>query len=281
VDKLLDLCITVVYTYGMEVIKTPDWSALITEAIKVEGSLSKIFNRFYNYSYGNQLLLWSQDVEEPVATWLRWKQLGRTVKKGSKAKIIVKPTPVYKTNEKGEKKEEFIIFKPLKCVFTLSDTEGEELKKHIELPAWSVLAACSELIIGQEEFKRTNGNVQGYAHHHSFAINPIAEYPIETAIHEIAHIILGHTDKEIMDSKAIERDIREFQAEAVAYIIMNETEAIDGQDWDKKGARGYIQHWLNGKMPSNEEIRPIFRAVDIILKAGRYSNAKATTHTGQ
>ena len=76
------------------------WNKLLTEALTLEGSVGKIYNRFYNYSFGNQMLLFCQGVEEPVATWIRWKQLGRNVKKGSKAKIIIKPVPIKKRDEK-------------------------------------------------------------------------------------------------------------------------------------------------------------------------------------
>lgn len=252
--------------------KTPatiDWQELINEAINVPGGLSKIFSRFYNYSYGNQLLLWCQDVREPVATYRRWQEMGRQVKKGAKAKMIVRPVPVYGKNEQGEKEQKFVAFKPINSVFPLSDTEGEELQKPTETPRWDANMACENLLITKQDFDKTNGNIQGYAQKRSLAINPLAAFPLETMAHELAHIVLGHTEKLIAHDRKSEQDIIEFQAEAVSFIIMNESEAVDGQDWDRSGSRAYIQHWLQGKNPSEAEIKPIFSAVEKILKAGK------------
>lgn len=59
----------------------------------------------------------------------------------------------------------------------------------------------------------------------------------------------------------------EFQAEATAYLTMNELEQLDEQTATK--SRGYIQGWLEGEQPPDKAIREVFVATDRILKAGR------------
>jgi hypothetical protein len=59
----------------------------------------------------------------------------------------------------------------------------------------------------------------------------------------------------------------EFQAEAVAYLAMNELGQLD--DDTASWSRGYIQHWLRDEQPPDKAIQQVFRATDAILKAGR------------
>jgi len=59
----------------------------------------------------------------------------------------------------------------------------------------------------------------------------------------------------------------EFQAEAVAYLAMNELNQLDEHSADV--SRGYIQHWLQGEKPPERPIQHVFRATDAILKSSR------------
>jgi hypothetical protein len=44
-------------------------------------------------------------------------------------------------------------------------------------------------------------------------VNPLAELPLKTTFHEIAHIVLGHTESEkLVDSKQTGRHSREVEA---------------------------------------------------------------------
>ena len=73
---------------------TIDWRATLTEALNAPGSLGTTYTRFYNYSFLNQIRLMMQGVAEPVATYNRWIELGRQVRKGSKAKVVLAPVLV-------------------------------------------------------------------------------------------------------------------------------------------------------------------------------------------
>jgi hypothetical protein len=80
-----------------------DWSAILADAINKPGVISEAYSRVWNYSFGNQLLAWFQCFERkitpgPIHTFLGWKNLGRTVRKGEKALTLCMPTTV-KQNE--------------------------------------------------------------------------------------------------------------------------------------------------------------------------------------
>jgi hypothetical protein len=75
----------------------------------------------------NQILLLMRGVREPVAAYERWRSIDRQVLKGSKAAEIVRPITVTRKNDDGEVESTFTRFKSVRCLFTYSQTEGEEL----------------------------------------------------------------------------------------------------------------------------------------------------------
>lgn len=248
--------------------EVPKWSKLLDEALTMPGSMSSVYSRFYNYSINNQILLWMQGVMEPVATFNRWKEMERYVKKGSKAKAILRPIIVTLKDDLDEegKPKQILKFKLVNALFTVSDTIGEELPPYVP-PEWDETRALSELEIAKVPFDMLDGNVQGYSYERKVAINPVAGYPLKTMFHELGHIILGHTAPDQAEDYAHHRGIKEFQAEAVAYLCMNDVGATEHMD--AAGSRGYIQHWLGDQDPPDSAIRAVFKAVDTILRAGR------------
>jgi hypothetical protein len=121
------------------------------------------------------------------------------------------------------------------------------------------------LAIEQVPFEMVDGNCQGYARKRSVAVSPIAENPVKTMLHELAHVVLGHTEAaECSDSGELTRAEREVEAEGCAYICGNVL-GITGLE----KSRGYLQSWLGaGSVPERSATR-IFKAADAILKAGR------------
>lgn len=243
-----------------------DWNQLIETALTVEGSVGNTYNRFYDYSFTNQMLLMMQGVCEPVATYKRWQDLGRQVLKGSKAKAIVRPVFIEKKDEAGEVTASIKRFKMVKCLFGVSETEGEELPP-FEVPAWNMDQALTTLEVRQVPYSSLNGNSQGYSMGRDFAINPVAVNPLRTTFHELGHIVLGHTEGERRTEYATHRGLMEFQAEATAYLTTNELGVQT--DEDRAHSRGYIQGWLRDERPPEASIREVFSATDRILKAGR------------
>ena len=252
-------------------VKTIEWSKLIDEALTVKGSLGNTYNRFYNYSFMNQIYLWLQGVNEPVATYKVWQANGRQVNKGEKAKMIVRPTFYKDQNEDGEEEYQLRGFKPVNCIFTYSQTTGEELPP-VEVEKWHIATACENLNIEEVSFTSMNGNTAGYSFDRKYAINPMAKYPLKTTMHELAHIVLGHTDKEHIHEYKTHRGIKEFQAEATAYLVMKELEMLEHANASE--SRAYIQHWLQNEKPEDKAIKQVFKAVNDILTAGKPNERK-------
>ncbi|MBV1778696.1 DUF1738 domain-containing protein [Paeniglutamicibacter sp. ABSL32-1] len=242
-----------------------EWQKLLEEALTLEPGEMTSYNRFYNYSMLNQLLLHSQGVREPVATYAKWQELGRQVQKGSKAKAILRPIFYKGTNDQGEEEQKVKGFKMVNCLFTVSETEGEELPEY-EPPTWSKERALGALAIVQVDFEQINGNVAGYSYERNVAVSPVAKYPFKTLQHELAHVVLGHTAEAGLEEYRTHRGIKEFQAESTAYLTMNELQATD--QFDAAESRGYIQGWLRNERPDDVSIRQVFSATDKILKAG-------------
>jgi hypothetical protein len=151
--------------------------------------------------------------------------------------------------------------------FVLAQTEGETPYEQ-PIPGFDLEAALRSLDITRTPFDEINGNVQGFAHERKIAVSPIAELPLKTTLHEIAHVVLGHTtSQKLVDLEHMDRNIREVEAESVA-LICCESLGLPGAE----AARGYIQHWLQGdKEIPNQSAARIFSAAQTILKAGRFT----------
>jgi antirestriction protein ArdC len=254
----------------MENQKTVAWSTMLQDAVTQPGVISKCYSTFHNYSMGNQMLAWSQLQARdmglaPIATYKRWSELGRQVKKGEKAIALVMPVTISKKDGAGEKTGEvFSMFTLKNNWFTLDQTEGADYVSESVNPAWCKIKALETLDITEVRFDSPNGNFQGYAQGKNIAINPVAVLPHKTRFHELAHVVLGHTEEHAMhDNDMTPRDIREVEAESVAYIlcsVLNLPGLIE--------SRGYIQNWLSGGEISDKSAQRIFGAADKILKAG-------------
>ena len=251
--------------------KTVAWSSLLSEAVNKPGVISSAYSTFHNYSIGNQLLAWSQlkgrglDLS-PIATYKTWQGLGRQVKKGEKAIALVMPVTINKKDEAGEKTGDcFQAFVLKNNWFALSQTEGEEFQHEKESREWNKAKALEALGITEIRFDLADGNCQGYAKDKNIAVSPIAALPHKTRFHEIAHVVLGHTAENIMqDDERTPRDIREVEAESVAYILCSLLE-LPGLD----ESRGYIQSWLSGSEITDKSAQKIFGAAEKILRAGK------------
>lgn len=242
-----------------------NWSELLEEALTMPGGLSDTYSRFYRYSMLNQILLFQQGVREPVNTYQRWLDMGRQVQKGSKAKSILRPIFYKDTDDNGEETQKVRGFKMVRCLFGASETEGDPLPEY-EPPEWSPTRALGALAINKVAFEHVDGNIQGYSRGNELAINPVAKYPLKTLIHEMGHIVIGHTVPERLAEYQEHRGIFEFEAEGTAYLAMNELRAHD--QFDAAESRAYIQTWLRDAKPNEQSIRSVFTATDKILRAG-------------
>ena len=81
---------------------TASFADLLRSAVTDPGIVSGAYRQFHNYSIGNQLLAWAQCLARgiqpgPMATFPRWKELGRYVRKGEKAITLCQPVTVKRT----------------------------------------------------------------------------------------------------------------------------------------------------------------------------------------
>jgi hypothetical protein len=225
-----------------------------------------VYNRFRTYSYTNQAYLWEQGAREPVASMKVWNALGRTVLAGSKAYEIIVPIFTKKDKEDPEAEPVIIGFRPLRRIFTYSQTKGEELPP-VQLPEWDIDMALAQLGIRRVPFNELNGNIQGISRGRDITINPVAANPAKTLFHELGHVILGHTSAESFPEYVTHKGILEYEAEATAYLTTHELGRLDEETATR--SRAYIQTWLRGERPPDKAIREAFRTTDLILKSGR------------
>jgi hypothetical protein len=262
-----------------------DWPAILVDAVKQPGVIAKAYNMFWRYSFGNQLSAYFQclirKIEPgPINTYLGWRELGRHVKKGEKALWLTMPVKVKSKRVKcnpavvspGDQPDTVsdsltrTVFIERANWFVLSQTAGEDYVTAV-LPDWVEARALSALSIERVPFRHTDGNCQGYASLRTVAVSPIAFMPHRTLFHEIAHVVLGHTEEVTGMSDRNERtprDICEAEAECVA-LICSASLGLPGAEF----SRGYIQHWLTREAIPEKSVHRIFKSADSILKAGR------------
>ncbi len=207
----------------------------------------------------------------PMATYPRWRELGRHVRKGEKAITLCMPITVKRkraevipepdTDEPSDVMTRFV-YKPR--WFVLSQTEGDPLPEP-EIPSWDRDTALETLNVQEIPFDHTDGNCLGLARERSIAINPLAPLPFKTRFHELAHVLLGHTSAgEQADSEITPRNLRECEAESVALLCCA---ALDLPGVAE--CRGYVQHWWGQGNPIPERsAQRILKTADQILKAG-------------
>jgi hypothetical protein len=274
-------------------VEIPKWSALLVEAVNQPGMIMEAYRAFHAYSIGNQLLALAQCQmrglqPSPINTFPKWKELGRTVKRGERALILCMPITRKRRDQETEDDARsnanddpnqtngehlFTSFVHQARWFVITQTVGAEFTAP-PVPLWDAERALAALDLEQIPFTDTDGNCQGYAtRKRQIAINPVAQLPTKTLFHEAAHVILGHVAE--ADLTAMERtpkNLREVEAEAVA-LLCGEALNLEGADF----CRGYIQQWVRQGKGYNAEAIPeksaqkIFRAADQILRAGRLS----------
>ena len=251
------------------------FAALLQSAVTEPGTISQAYQQFHSYSLGNQLLAMTQCAEReippgPMATYPRWRELGRQVKKGEKAIRLCMPITIKRKGSADavdtdpDAPEVFtkFIYKPR--WFVLSQTDGDPLPE-APIPAWDREQALSALEVAEVDFEHTDGNCLGLARERSIAINPINPLAHKTRFHELAHVLLGHTaEGQQADSEITPRTLRECEAESVALLCCA---ALDLPGVAE--CRGYIQRWWGqGHEIPERSAQRILKTADQILKAG-------------
>ena len=254
---------------------------LLRDAVHEPGILSRAYSQFHSYSLGNQLLAMAQcherEVEPgPMATYPKWKELGRHVRKGEKALTLCMPVTIKRKAETSGADSDgatFTRFVYKSRWFLLSQTEGEPVAEP-EIPRWDAERALAALNVEQIPFDSTDGNCLGVARDRSIAINPVNPLPHKTRFHELAHVLLGHTAEGVQaDTEVTPRNLRECEAEAVALVCCAALELPGVAE-----CRGYIQSWWGqGREIPERSAQRVLKVADQILKAGTSADQGASS----
>ena len=254
---------------------TVNYSQLLSEVLTKKGTVSACFSMFHNYSINNQFLLYWQllgrgEQISPVNSYDRWKALGRQVRKGESGMYLWRPiskTQKVKDTETGEEKSVSTLlgFKFIKGAFSYNQTDaisGKDYKAtDYKVPDFDFNKVYDFYGITLVPFEKLNGNIQGYAdtEKRTLAINPVATDVEMTILHEVAHIALKHYEVDYG------RDLKELEAEAVAYIVGS---VLNLSEKCLSDSRGYIQGWFKGNEVPEKHAKAIMSKAQKILEIG-------------
>jgi antirestriction factor ArdC-like protein len=149
----------------------PTWAALLERAVSEPGVVSSAYSQFHQYSLGNQLLAWGQCLARglqpgPLATFPRWKELARYVRRGERAIVLCRPVTIKRASDASEGADSgpeiLVRFTYRPGWFVLAQTNGADVPAP-EIPAWNAETALTALDIHQIPFDVLDGNVLGYA----------------------------------------------------------------------------------------------------------------------
>lgn len=209
-------------------------------------------SQFHSYSFNNRMLIAIQcPIATHVAGYQAWKKIGRQVKEGEKSIKILMPLIGNKKDKDGNKTSETFLYGYKETsVFDISQTSGEEIPNDCTLIAGNDFKTnylnlvqvmknnkieVSETDLGESCTLRGRsfGGKVDINQHLSF------NHKLKTAIHEFAHEKLHQGSEN--DKLVLSRDLREFEAEATAYVVclMLGLEATTSKD--------YILNWIGSK----------------------------------
>jgi antirestriction protein ArdC len=255
------------------------FATLLENAVNEPGILSTAYRAFHGYSIGNQLLALAQCTARgiqpgPIATFPKWKELNRYVRKGEKAITLCQPITVKHSDGDDDTSETraFTRFVYRPNWFVLAQTDGQPVSEQ-PTPTWDRVRALKLLDVIEVPFDSVNGNVMGFARGRSIAISPLNPLPYKTTFHELAHVLLGHTGEgsELNDGELPPRNLQECEAESVALLCCAALD-LPGVEC----SRGYIQSWWGQGNPIPERsAQRILKIADQILKAGNDQHAEA------
>ena len=203
----------------------------------------EFYSKFHDYSYHNTLLIQMQHPGAThVAGYKQWKdKFNRHVRQGEKGIAILAPI-TYTTTENEieeleidgeivereiEKEVEKTYFRAV-YVYDISQTEGEELPE-IDTSLEDTMSELLKPLIKYAEsegisvqYKSLPDKAEGYTKNDDeIIINQNRNDTEKTAIliHEIAHIRL-HQGEEVEEEIKYNKEIKEMEAEAVAFVVM-------------------------------------------------------------
>lgn len=183
---------------------------------------------FRNYSFGNVLAIARQKPQATnVAGMWTWNQLGRRVKRGEKGIAILAPMIAAKRKDEAESDESsspkpaLLGFRKV-YVWDESQTEGAPLPEPAKVTgeAGGYLDRLREYVAVQGialEYSESIAPALGMTNGATIRLLPGQTKAEEftTLVHEVAHVILKHSERHIQITKTV----RETEAEAIAFVV--------------------------------------------------------------
>ena len=219
-------------------------------------------SKFYNYSFGNTILIYSQNPEASyVKGYKAWNQLGRYVKKGSKGLAILAPcfkkTEFFKEPEnkaeyhdaEGEKEIKKVIsgFR-VTYVYDIADTDGSDEYLPVLVKGLAGNSDAEkeiyERLLAFISTEHTVTEVTGTSSKGSYnldtgiiCVRGDLDYlqRIKTLLHEYAHAL----DFKMHPEPDVSRNRRELIAESVAFVVSMRL-GLDTSSY----SMSYIKSWL-------------------------------------
>ena len=202
------------------------------------------FEGFYQYSLLNQCIAAYEYFAttgrqaEMFATYKRWKDHSRFVKKGERGVHMIRPvryTIEVEDQEGNITEEERLTFKPF-VVFDIQSTDGKPLISDDLIKGKSLMSYDEIKAVVEKEFKVISSPLEiekGATNGEWIRVSEKSSenYKISTIIHEVAHNKLGHFENHMETPKA------ELEAESCAYCVTT----LLGLDNQK--SRLYIANW--------------------------------------
>lgn len=243
----------------------------LNDALEMDWAKAPYYEYFYLYSPTNMIYLYSQGAREIVG------------KKSDWAKVNREPLPdawrhryhiwvpwfrkiVNKDDPEAEPEKVLGGFNDVPCIYSYSQTSGEPIEPK-PTPEWDYQQMLGKMGMRQVKFTEMFGGLQGYSRGVELAVSPIAANPLKTIVHEVGHIACGHTLPHHLDEYRTHKGIMEFQAEAVAYVVLSLIGVMDEET--ARYSRGYIRHYLQDEKPPEQACRQVLTVADRIWRAGR------------
>lgn len=251
-------------------------------------SYLKTMSKFTSYSLNNTLLIAMQKPDATtVAGFSTWQKLNRHIIKGEKAIKIIAPCTYKRKAETNvtdadgknilgrdgrpvkEQTEKVLMGFKVVNVFDYSQTEGEPLPEIAHKLDGTVsgytdfLDALKQFSPVPIAFKAIEGSANGYYHlaDKNIVIDDGMSQAMncKTGIHELAHALLHDRDSGLEKDSALNRQIKEVQAESVAFTVC-QYYGIDTSDY----SFGYIAGWS-----SNKDLKELRSSLDIIRRTAQ------------
>ena len=200
-------------------------------------------SKFHTYSFGNQLLIMMQKPDATrVAGFNKWKELGRSVKKGESSSISIlapKMAGVERKDANGNlmRDAQGKIIKTQRCigftgvkVFDISQTEGDalpSLPKLSETPPAGFKEDMESAVQSYGytvEYNKDSGRGEGFTSKTTkkVVINEALNDGQKASVlaHELGHIAAGHMDRtDYHTGHGGGRSTMEVEAESISYVL--------------------------------------------------------------